>query len=162
MKALTVTQPWVTLIAVGAKHVETRSWTTGHRGLLAIHAAHRFPTWARELCQTDPFRLVLDQAGITGPEALPCGMVLATCRLAAVRPTSRPLPATWPVGRHEVAFGDYRFGRYAWLLTDVTPLTRPVLARGALGLWSWVPGPPLPTLRLEDLVDDSGTPERAG
>jgi activating signal cointegrator 1 len=162
MKALTVTQPWATLIAIGAKHVETRSWTTGHRGPLAIHAAHRFPAWARELCRTDPFRLVLDQVGMTGPEALPRGMVVATCRLAAVQPTSGPLPAAWPVGRHEVVFGDYRPGRYAWLLTDITPLAHPVLARGALGLWSWEPGPPLPALRPEGLADNSGTSEVAG
>lgn len=38
MKALTLTQPWATLIAIGAKQIETRSWTTRYRGPLAIHA----------------------------------------------------------------------------------------------------------------------------
>jgi activating signal cointegrator 1 len=162
VKALTVTQPWATLIAVGAKHVETRSWTADYRGLLAIHAAHRFPGRARELCQTNPFRLVLDQVGIAGPKALPCGMVVATCRLTAVHPTSRPLPAAWPAGCYEVVFRDHRPGRYAWLLTDVTPLTRPVRARGTLGLWTWAPGQPLSALGVEDLTDDSGTSELSG
>lgn len=32
-------QPWATLIAIGAKRVETRSWFTSYRGPLAIHAA---------------------------------------------------------------------------------------------------------------------------
>lgn len=42
MKALTVRQPWATLIAIGAKTIETRSWSTMYRGELAIHAAvHR-------------------------------------------------------------------------------------------------------------------------
>lgn len=39
MKALTLWQPWASLIAVGAKTIETRSWSTTYRGPLAIHAA---------------------------------------------------------------------------------------------------------------------------
>ena len=42
MKALTLTQPWATLIAVGAKRIETRSWGTSYRGRIAIHAAKGF------------------------------------------------------------------------------------------------------------------------
>lgn len=38
MKALTIYQPWATLIAIGAKHIETRSWSTKYRGPLAVHA----------------------------------------------------------------------------------------------------------------------------
>lgn len=38
MKILTLTQPWATLVAIGAKHIETRSWGTAYRGPLAIHA----------------------------------------------------------------------------------------------------------------------------
>ena len=38
MKALTLYQPWATLIAIGAKKIETRSWGTNYRGPLAIHA----------------------------------------------------------------------------------------------------------------------------
>lgn len=38
MKALTVRQPWASLIACGAKTIETRSWRTSYRGWLAIHA----------------------------------------------------------------------------------------------------------------------------
>ena len=43
MKALTLTQPWASLVAIGAKRIETRSWSTPYRGLLAIHAAKGFP-----------------------------------------------------------------------------------------------------------------------
>lgn len=32
MKALTVRQPWATLLAIEAKAVETRSWKTDYRG----------------------------------------------------------------------------------------------------------------------------------
>jgi hypothetical protein len=43
MKALTLTQPWATLVAIGAKTIETRSWPTSYRGPLAIHAAKGYP-----------------------------------------------------------------------------------------------------------------------
>ena len=38
MKAPSLTQPWATLISIGAKRIETRSRSTRHRGLIAIHA----------------------------------------------------------------------------------------------------------------------------
>lgn len=38
MKALTIHQPWAQLIALGAKTIETRSWSTRYRGPIAIHA----------------------------------------------------------------------------------------------------------------------------
>lgn len=42
MKALTIRQPWASLIAAGVKTIETRSQRTHHRGPLAIHAGlHR-------------------------------------------------------------------------------------------------------------------------
>lgn len=39
VRALTIRQPWASLIACGAKTVETRSWSTAWRGTLLIHAA---------------------------------------------------------------------------------------------------------------------------
>ena len=43
MKALTLHQPWATLVAVGEKRIETRSWSTDYRGPLAIHAGKARP-----------------------------------------------------------------------------------------------------------------------
>lgn len=41
MKVLTSLQPWAELLVRGAKTIETRDWTTPHRGLLLIHASKR-------------------------------------------------------------------------------------------------------------------------
>jgi hypothetical protein len=38
MKAITILQPFASLIACGAKKIETRSWPTKYRGPIAIHA----------------------------------------------------------------------------------------------------------------------------
>lgn len=39
MKLLSLWEPWATLMAIGAKRIETRSWSTPYRGWLAIHAS---------------------------------------------------------------------------------------------------------------------------
>lgn len=39
LKAITLLQPWASLVAMGAKTIETRPYATQYRGPLAIHAA---------------------------------------------------------------------------------------------------------------------------
>ena len=53
MKALTLTQPWASLVALGHKQIETRSWATRYRGPLAIHAAKGFPARARQFAEEE-------------------------------------------------------------------------------------------------------------
>jgi activating signal cointegrator 1 len=144
VKALTLTQPWATLVAIGAKRVETRSWSTDYRGPLAIHAAKGFPTWARETCGEPPFWPALVAAGYANWKDLPRGVVLCTTRILAVRPTEYdgntagiPLAPPFPMGENEWHFGDYGPDRYAWYLDAVVRLAEPAPAVGSLGLWDW-------------------------
>ena len=142
MKALTLTQPWATLVAIGAKRIETRSWSTNYRGPLAIHAAKSFPKWAREFT-TEPVcynavRLDLKTGGY------PLGMVIATCRLVDCLPTEayRCMPGVFEEYHEldtpqEQAFGDYSPNRFAWVLEGIVALPEPIPAKGALGLWEW-------------------------
>lgn len=39
MKAITIKQPWASLIAAGLKDIENRTWKTNFRGRVLIHAA---------------------------------------------------------------------------------------------------------------------------
>jgi activating signal cointegrator 1 len=55
MKALSLTQPWATLVAIGAKCIETRTWHTFYTGTVAIHASKGFPRDARVRCGQPPF-----------------------------------------------------------------------------------------------------------
>jgi hypothetical protein len=41
MKALTIKQPWAWMIIHGGKTIENRTWNTGYRGPLLIHASAR-------------------------------------------------------------------------------------------------------------------------
>jgi hypothetical protein len=135
-RALSLTQPWATLVVIGAKRIETRSWKTPFRGRLAIHASKGFPRWARELCEEEPFRSAL--AGIEAKD-LPRGALIGAVTLDAIAPTpggtlsalGGPLD---DLSARERAFGDYSAGRFGWLLSD--PVVRePVACSGALGLW---------------------------
>ena len=117
MKALTVQQPYATLLALGEKHVETRSWqpTTLRPGeLLAIHAAKnwwRGEIGGRELAATDPFASALArgyQRGLLAspdPADLPRGCVLAVARFVRCIPTDGPEAARFSA--RERAFGIY-------------------------------------------------------
>jgi len=155
MKALTICQPWATLVTIGAKRIETRSWSTTYRGPLAIHAAAGLGPvggvrglW--EICHSDPFRAILDHHGwLQDPSYwLPRGKVVAVAELRDVRIIGRELNgvptysaddmiSAEPVLGNERAFGDYSPGRFAWLLDTVRALPEPIPARGALGLWNW-------------------------
>ncbi len=132
-KVLTLTQPWATLLATGEKRLETRSWQTRYRGPLAIHAAAAFPLPARRLCADEPLAGALGRHGYLGPGDLPRGVVLATCRLVAIR---RVASATDVPQGDEARFGDFSIGRFVWVVADVRPLARPLPERGRLGLWT--------------------------
>lgn len=154
MKALTLTQPWATLIVLKEKRIETRSWGTRYRGPLAIHAAKSFPVGARHFALQSPCVDVL-RACFGGtindwPLDWLRGKVIATCQLvdvvkieAGTRETLFPMGATCEIppreGSRELAFGDYTPGRFAWVLDDIKKIDEPLEARGALGLWNWEP-----------------------
>ena len=59
-----LTQPWASAIAHGAKRIETRDWQSGYRGWVAIHASRAFPPFAREACLEEPLRAALVRAGL--------------------------------------------------------------------------------------------------
>jgi hypothetical protein len=136
MKALTLWQPWATLVAIGAKSIETRSWSTRHRGPLAIHAAKRFPPGAQSLAMEREFRTVLLEAGYGDPETLPRGAVVAVAQLVDVRTTDEVRGVLQATPR-ETIYGDFSRGRWAWVLRDVVRLPQPIQAYGGRGLWTW-------------------------
>jgi hypothetical protein len=135
MKALTLTQPWASLVALGEKKIETRSWYTSYRGLIAIHAAMGFPGWCKRQCFIPPFGKALVHFGLS-PDTLPRGRVLCVTEIKDCIETSEvDLDA---LSIEERAFGDFSSGRFAWFLGPVTKVfDPPIYAKGSLGLWEW-------------------------
>jgi hypothetical protein len=119
MRGLTLTQPWASLVAIGAKAVETRSWGTSYRGPIAIHAAKGYPAEAQHFA-LDSIATTALIVGMqrhhlpyrhTFPDDLPRGAIVAVARLANVLPIEdyRNLP------KHEcIAIDDEGFVR-VWM-----------------------------------------------
>jgi hypothetical protein len=150
MKTITLTQPYATLVAVGAKRIETRSWSTRYRGPLAIHAGKGLGPVGGvrgmyDLVQQEPFSAPILRAcglpdnGLWRPDdllhRLPYGAIVCLCLLVDVAPTNDV--ATWNISDEERAFGDYGPDRYGWFLANVRLVDPPIPARGRQGLWEW-------------------------
>lgn len=157
MKAITIWQPWASLLACGEKRYETRGWATKYRGPIAIHAAARDPMRIPHSEELEKFSAITD-IGLWNQ--LPRGAVIATAELVNVwhivwNPgpdvdSARQIPVgaeSLTLDKHaldfgdyfvpsekELAFGDWTPGRYAWELANVKPIT-PAPAKGKQGLW---------------------------
>lgn len=169
MKAITIQQPWASLVASGNKLYETRSWPTNYRGPIAIHAGKQIDTDAFQYL-ISPLATIkqLEACGIT-PERvneLPRGAVIATAEIVNVwrivyHPgTDIDVAKNISLGaeslttdKHAPDFGDFFVptekeialgvwtpGRYAWELKNVKMLQEPIPAKGQQGLWNWEPG----------------------
>lgn len=142
MRAVTIRQPWATLIAVGEKRFETRSWATKHRGHIAIHAGKVIDNKA---CQHPEIKAMLAKHGYFTPSDLPIGAVIATgivtdCWQAFTQEDKIILESAGRI-KHITAFeeivGNYTEGRYAWELDQMKLLQEPISAKGYLSLWNW-------------------------
>jgi hypothetical protein len=111
MKALTVRQPWASLIVAGVKDVENRSRNTRHRGPLAIHVAQTRAADGSERGWQEFRRLNLD---------LQLGEVIGVVDLYDV---VRDSPSKWAIP-----------DSFHWLLRHPRRV-KPVPLRGRLGLW---------------------------
>lgn len=168
MKAITIRQPWASLIAFGDKLYETRNWATKYRGPIAIHAGKELDKDAFRYLIT-PLATIeqLTACGITpdNAEDLTRGAVIAIADLVNVwhivhHPgTDVDVAKHINVGaeslstdKHAPDFGDYFVptekemalgywvpGNYAWELQNVRILPEPVPAKGKQGLWNWEP-----------------------
>jgi hypothetical protein len=126
MKALSLTQPYATAIAIGIKQWETRSWPTSFRGDICIHAAKNFPRWAKDFARTE---LTLRRL----PNRIPLGGIICIAELTECRET---YPLAQEMTAIERLYGDWSEGRYAFKLENVRVLAEPIPARGALGFWA--------------------------
>lgn len=135
LRCLSLTQPYASLIILGAKRYETRSWSTKFRGMLGIHASKGFPGDAAVLCEVEPFFSSLGRAGYGSWRSLPCGALLGTLQLVDCVPVEYVRPT---ISSEEYAFGNYTSGRWAWKLEDPRLFKEPIPMKGALQIWAWV------------------------
>ena len=141
MKAITLIQPWATLIALGEKQIETRSWNPNYRGQLAIHAGMKIDL---DACSQPRIKATLAKHGITIPEKLPTGCVLATCRIfdciqMVYSSDSKHgvIVPGYKLTDQEYDFGYYEHDRWAWILANIIRPVEPIPAKGKQRLWDF-------------------------
>jgi hypothetical protein len=115
MKAISIRQPWAWLIVHGIKDIENRSWPTGYRGPLLIHASRTVDT-----ANLDIVREACEAEGIDFPAELPTGGIVGEARIIDCVTESD---------------SDWFNGPYGFVLRQARPLPFKPL-RGRLGLFN--------------------------
>lgn len=144
MKAICLCQPWASLMALGSKSIETRSWASRYRGPLLICASKTKRVWEIE----DMLVLPQFQRGLVSLKRnlsvspvevndLPFGVALAVVHVIDVHRTEYVAKqmgkaAHW---EDELAFGDYTPGRFAWVTGFLKRILNPFPVRGRLHLF---------------------------
>ena len=132
-KVLSLLQPWASLVVMGLKKIETRSWQTAHRGTLLIHAS--LGRKSKILSTELPFSKYIPDF-----DALPFGAIVGQVELEDIIPVEELFLSDAKLNAltlEEKAFGDYTRGRYAWLLTEPIMYEEPLPVKGGLGLWKF-------------------------
>ncbi|MFN6572358.1 ASCH domain-containing protein [Dendronalium sp. ChiSLP03b] len=137
MKAISLWQPWASLIAMGLKQYETRSWRTNYQGPLLICSAQRnypeqqqiyadiFYKYQQVFAESDNW-LMWDE--------LPRGYAIALVELAGcIKMDEAFIQAR---SQLEIDCGEWSVGRYAWRLENVRKTIVPIKVRGRQGLFN--------------------------
>lgn len=119
MKAITLWQPWASLIVDGRKKIETRPMPWYYEGLVAIHAG---------------LHIDLEACRRFGYNWVPTGAVLGTAMKTGLFHFEHKLE-----GRlyDPDEYGDFTPGRYGYPLRLVQRFSIPIPAKGHQGFWDW-------------------------
>lgn len=144
LPALSLWQPYASLVVTGTKRHETRGWSpgslTGRR--IAVHAALRAPKRA-EIDMLHP--LVCMCFGEMWYRDLPRGVFVGTVEVeSASKVVDYPDDGLNELVQLEDGYvfqddylGDYSVGRWVWRLKEPRQFAEPVPARGHQRVWIW-------------------------
>lgn len=130
IKALSLWQPWASLMAAGVKIDDIRDWTTTYRGPLAIHAAKTIDRVGA------PAHLCASTLGMRWWCECPAGAIVAIGMLTDCRPSAVARRTTTAIN---LACGDFTTGRHALRVERIRPLIEPIPVTGRRLLFNWVP-----------------------
>lgn len=127
MKVLSLKEPYATLILKGHKKIETRSWKTNYRGELYIHASK-----TKEMKYSKELENLLQNSSLNN------GYIICKCNLTdCIYMTEEYIEKIKKENPKEYLCGEYKVGRYAWVLDDVTPMNPKIKAKGQLNIWNF-------------------------
>ena len=151
MKCLSVHQPWATLIVHGFTSCEVRTWQTGHRGPLAIHASRKIEEDEVALCRRPQIRQLLENVGYGSAFELPRGGVLGVVELIDCQALGQ---ADTREREDALCECDHRTGRFIWRLARPRTLSSPLPVSATRGIFEV---PDCPELAAPGPAASSGT-----
>ncbi len=131
LKAISLWQPYCSLIALGIKQYETRSWKTNYRGKLLICSTAKLTKK-----QYQQYWKICSSVELPDWNEInfPCGKAIAVCDLVDCIPITPSLITQQ--SETEIKSGDWEVGRYAWKLENIQPITEPFAVKGKQGLFN--------------------------
>ena len=125
MKVLTIKQPWASLIMLGIKKYEFRSWQTKYRGDLLIHAGKGIDKEA------------IKRLSKYIPKDMTTGKILGKVTLVDCVKMS-PEFKEMLLKENKDIYTDSSFKEnYGWQLENVEVFDEPIEAKGKLSLWEY-------------------------
>lgn len=124
MKAITIKQPWASLIVHGIKDIENRSWRTNFRGRVLIHSSAKGdiakfgclqPNRRLKVLNTPMSRICFND--------LPFGSIIGSVEIVDC------------VQNHPSIWADK--GVYNWVLANPVLFKKPIPAKGKLSFWEY-------------------------
>ena len=161
MKAITIKQPWASLIATGLKDIENRSWKTNYRGRVLIHAAAApVKEGLAALNNKQLFDLMKRENWEAEFENLPNGAIIGSVEIVDCVQNH---PSKWA-----------QEGVWNWVLANPELYAEPIIGvKGKLSFWEYdgelpqkpnavevapqpspaVPAPPMPPMQMPSLEE---------
>lgn len=138
MKAISLWQPWASLIAMKLKVYETRSWATNYRGDLLICAAKK-ATFEQEQAYDKilwKYQLEYPEQLLIGDDCIEFEDLPKGCAIALVSLTDCIQMTNEFINQQselEKDCGDWQAGRFAWKLENIrTVANTPIVGKQGL------------------------------
>ncbi|GHT52905.1 hypothetical protein FACS1894106_2630 [Spirochaetia bacterium] len=125
MKTLSVMNPWGHFIMYNGKGVENRSWETFYRGRILIHVSKKMIPDYEVVVAGLWHNGLLEGFHLEDMEAVKseCGHIIGSVEIYGCVRNSH---SHWAEA-----------GLFHWQLRDPIPFEKPILTKGALGLWEY-------------------------
>lgn len=128
MKVLSIREPYASLIMNGKKRIETRSWRTNYRGEFLVHSS------LGKMAGKDKYNDIVND--LISDMDMNYGYIICKCKLVDCIYMDEEFIRFIKDNRTEYAVGEYKVGRYAWVLEDVEPIKK-IRTKGKLNFWNY-------------------------
>lgn len=140
MKALSIKQPWASLIVHGIKDIENRTWKTNFRGRIYVHASKiNFKDFDVLMSLPDRQRKVFNDFIKTNKfnSAIGCTIIGEVDIIDCVINHESSWAEKTEVLSHDEEFGYPNYGKpiYNWVLANPVLYEKPIPAKGKLSFW---------------------------